>query len=107
MADKQQWLSHLFLAHISGRIAFGHAGFAFVRSFGGDNVPFHDFTTFVTRHLVSLARAVGRAVATRELLRDRPPGLRQLPLSPSLQTARSSKVYWVRRRVGLICSRGC
>ena len=53
---------------------------AFARSFGGDNVPFHDFTTFVTRHLAptSLARTDGY-----ELLRDRSSGPRRVVRVPA------------------------
>ena len=45
-----------------------------VASFGGDNLPFHDFTTFVTRHLVPLrSLAVGRSRAFAGSVRA-PPG---------------------------------
>ena len=65
--------------------ARSESGFAFARSlapalprsFGGDNVPFHDFTTFVTRHLAPTSFAPEDAEARtdrRELLRDRSSG---------------------------------
>ena len=96
-----------------------------LRSFGGDNVPFHDFTTFVTRHLAptSLARTGGGRGGTEGRMRAfagsilrassvvrvprpcRVPLRRVRPfLHASLRVTRSSKVHWVRLKFALMAS---
>ena len=111
--------------HSTLLLAQSQPGFAFAcslpRSFGGDNVPFHDFTTFVTRHLAPTSFAPEDAEARRDasFCGIDPPGpvrrvvrvprpcrvpLRRVPpsLHASLRVARSSKVHWVRLKFTLM-----